>query len=73
MFKICPLIVEVLKRAAATNGKHWTTAEIKSMIPINRTSNKTCPGFRSFLRSPNMRLKTILLSINWYMKILFLF
>lgn len=63
--KICPLILEVLKKAAAKNNRYWSTDQIKRLIPTTRTDNKKPPGFSKFLKSRNMRLTTILLSINW--------
>ncbi|XP_026318869.1 organic cation transporter protein-like isoform X2 [Hyposmocoma kahamanoa] len=56
---------EVLKKAAAKNNRYWSTDQIKRLIPTTRTDNKKPPGFSKFLKSRNMRLTTILLSINW--------
>lgn len=59
-------ILEVLKEAAKLNNREWNRKDIKRLLPVSAGSSKTkAPGFMAFVKSPNMRLKTVLLSINW--------
>ncbi|XP_049872469.1 organic cation transporter protein-like [Pectinophora gossypiella] len=58
--------MEVLYVAARENGRKWTKEQIRGLIPIRIAPEKRkIPAFVDFLRHKNMRLKTILLSLNW--------
>ncbi|XP_030027849.2 organic cation transporter protein [Manduca sexta] len=55
-----------LKEAAQQNGKCYTMRQLKQLMPKVKSQKRREPGFLSFFRSRNMRLKTFLLSINWF-------
>ncbi|KAG6453461.1 hypothetical protein O3G_MSEX008148 [Manduca sexta] len=56
----------VLKEAAQQNGKCYTMRQLKQLMPKVKSQKRREPGFLAFFRSRNMRLKTFLLSINWF-------
>ncbi|XP_064072374.1 organic cation transporter protein-like [Vanessa tameamea] len=58
--------LEVLKKAAKQNNREKYYDAVLHNIIICKTRNRNDPGFIAFLRSENMRLKTLLLSLNWF-------
>ncbi|XP_023954336.2 organic cation transporter protein-like [Bicyclus anynana] len=58
--------LEVLRRAAKQNNRETYYEYIKDSFIICKTQVRNDPGFMAFMKSENMRLKTILLSIDWF-------
>ncbi|KAJ0183349.1 hypothetical protein K1T71_001325 [Dendrolimus kikuchii] len=56
----------VLKKAALENGREFNMKDIKYLLNKSRGKKRLDPGFFAFIKSKNMRLKTVLLSINWF-------
>ncbi|XP_026733500.1 organic cation transporter protein-like isoform X2 [Trichoplusia ni] len=57
---------EILKEIARQNGRDLTLREIRQLIREHEVQREPDPGFMAFLRSKNMRVKTLLLSMNWF-------
>ncbi|CAH0586900.1 unnamed protein product [Chrysodeixis includens] len=55
-----------LKDIARQNGDDWSLRDIRQIIRDHDVMREPDPGFMSFLRSKNMRVKTFLLSMNWF-------
>ncbi|KAJ2951208.1 hypothetical protein O0L34_g5601 [Tuta absoluta] len=59
--------VDELYRAAQLNERNWTKQQIRALMPEPKMNVKKIepPAFLDYLKYPTMRLKTILLSLNW--------
>ncbi|KAL0880255.1 hypothetical protein ABMA27_002712 [Loxostege sticticalis] len=58
--------IEVLKQAAIQNGREDDIFSIEHLLPKCKGHKRTGPGFMAFFKSSNMRMKTLLLSANWF-------
>ncbi|CAB3254859.1 unnamed protein product [Arctia plantaginis] len=60
--------LEILVQAAKMNSREISVKEISRLLSkhVNPMANKSVPTFSAFLKSKNMRMKTILLSMNWF-------
>ncbi|XP_013192365.2 organic cation transporter protein [Amyelois transitella] len=58
--------LEVLKVAAKENNTEQNLNDTQDLLPKCEGIKEKGPGFIAFFKSKNMRLKTILLSLNWF-------
>lgn len=60
------IIAEVLRGAAKVNNKEFNENDVKTLLSeAKKNVKEKSPAFKMFFRSKNMRMKTMLLSINW--------
>ncbi|KAI5639473.1 sugar transporter domain-containing protein [Phthorimaea operculella] len=59
--------VDELHRAAKMNKRNWTKEQIRALMPKPKKNSTKIepPAFMDYLKYPGMRLKTMLLSLNW--------
>ncbi|KAL4716199.1 hypothetical protein ACJJTC_013976 [Scirpophaga incertulas] len=58
--------IEVLQQIAIQNHREFDEHDIRKLIPNIETNKHNHPGFVAFFKLKNMRLKTLLLSANWF-------
>ncbi|XP_045769430.1 organic cation transporter protein-like isoform X1 [Maniola jurtina] len=58
--------LEVLHKAAQQNNREQYFEENKDSLQKCKKQVRDDPGFMTFMKSESMRLKTMLLSINWF-------
>lgn len=51
--------------AAKQNNREKYFEEFKDSLTMCKTQKRNDPGFMAFMRSRSMRIRTMLLSINW--------
>lgn len=59
------MFAEVIGLAAKQNNREKYFEEVLQTLTDCKSRKRIVPGFMSFIRSRSMRLKTLLLSINW--------